>query len=157
MVVLGPDYRILAANTAYQRQFGTVGQPCIGHLCFRVSHHHDVPFHQMARLGGYGDYPDLSRTLRAYHANRFYDNVSVLFNLEYRYTVYEYRDFKLDTLFSWDEGQVFKKFSTFQFKDFRDSYGGGFRFSILNHTLLSIEIAHGDEGTTFYVKGNAPF
>jgi transcriptional regulator with PAS, ATPase and Fis domain len=43
MIVLDPDYNILAANTAYQRQFGTAGKPYIGHKCFRVSHHYDVP------------------------------------------------------------------------------------------------------------------
>ncbi|MEO8806925.1 MAG: sigma 54-interacting transcriptional regulator [Burkholderiaceae bacterium] len=46
MIVLDPDYNILAANTAYQRQFGTTGKPYIGHKCFRVSHHYDVPCDQ---------------------------------------------------------------------------------------------------------------
>ena len=46
MIVLDPDYNILAANTAYQRQFGTAGEPYIGHKCFRVSHHYDVPCDQ---------------------------------------------------------------------------------------------------------------
>ena len=46
MIVLDPDYNILAANTAYQRQFGTVGKPDIGQKCFRVSHHYDVPCDQ---------------------------------------------------------------------------------------------------------------
>jgi transcriptional regulator with PAS, ATPase and Fis domain len=46
MIVLDPDYNILAANTAYQRQFGTVDKPYIGHKCFRVSHHYDVPCDQ---------------------------------------------------------------------------------------------------------------
>jgi len=46
MIVLDPDYNILAANTAYQRQFSTVGRPDIGHKCFRVSHHYDVPCDQ---------------------------------------------------------------------------------------------------------------
>jgi transcriptional regulator with PAS, ATPase and Fis domain len=46
MIVLDPDYNILAANTAYQRQFGTAGRPYIGHKCFRVSHHYDVPCDQ---------------------------------------------------------------------------------------------------------------
>jgi len=43
MIVLDPDYNILAANTAYQRQFGTADRPYLGHKCFRVSHHYDVP------------------------------------------------------------------------------------------------------------------
>lgn len=46
MIVLDPDYNILAANTAYQRQFGTAGQPHLGSKCFRVSHHYDVPCDQ---------------------------------------------------------------------------------------------------------------
>ena len=46
MIVLDPDYNILAANTAYQRQFGTVDRPYIGHKCYRISHHYDVPCDQ---------------------------------------------------------------------------------------------------------------
>jgi transcriptional regulator with PAS, ATPase and Fis domain len=46
MIVLDPDYNILAANTAYQRQFGTVGKPYIGDKCYRVSHHYEVPCDQ---------------------------------------------------------------------------------------------------------------
>jgi transcriptional regulator with PAS, ATPase and Fis domain len=43
MIVLDTDYNILVANTAYQRQFGMVGQVTAGQKCFRVSHHYDVP------------------------------------------------------------------------------------------------------------------
>jgi transcriptional regulator with PAS, ATPase and Fis domain len=46
MIVLDPDYNILAANTAYQRQFGTADKPYIGRKCYRVSHHYDVPCDQ---------------------------------------------------------------------------------------------------------------
>ena len=46
MIVLDPDYNILAANTAYRRQFGAVDKPFIGHKCFRISHHYDVPCDQ---------------------------------------------------------------------------------------------------------------
>jgi transcriptional regulator with PAS, ATPase and Fis domain len=46
MIVLDPDYNILAANTAYRRQFATVDKPYLGHKCFRVSHHYDVPCDQ---------------------------------------------------------------------------------------------------------------
>lgn len=46
MIVLDPDYNILAANTAYQRQFGSVERPFIGHKCYRISHHYDVPCDQ---------------------------------------------------------------------------------------------------------------
>ena len=46
MIVLDPDYNILSANTAYQRQFGAVGKPYIGDKCYRISHHYDVPCDQ---------------------------------------------------------------------------------------------------------------
>lgn len=46
MIVLDPDYNILAANTAYLRQFGSADKPFIGHKCYRVSHHYDVPCDQ---------------------------------------------------------------------------------------------------------------
>ena len=46
MIVLDPGYTILAANTAYQRQFGVVGRPFIGDKCYRVSHHYEVPCDQ---------------------------------------------------------------------------------------------------------------
>nr|WP_321909896.1 MULTISPECIES: sigma 54-interacting transcriptional regulator [unclassified Paraburkholderia] len=46
MIVLDPQYRILAANTAYQRQFGVAGAPHLGHKCYQISHHYDVPCDQ---------------------------------------------------------------------------------------------------------------
>ena len=42
-IVLDTEYNILASNTAYQRQFGTAGASVVGHKCFRVSHHYDLP------------------------------------------------------------------------------------------------------------------
>jgi len=116
-----------------------------------------VPFYQMAKLGGFGAYPRMSHTLRGSDFNRFFDESAVLFNLEYRYTIWEYRDFKLDSVLFWDEGQAFGEFSRFQLKDFRESYGLGFRVSAVDHVFFSIEIAHGDEGTRFYVKSSTPF
>lgn len=46
MIVLDPDYNILAANIAYRRQFSAVDQPYLGHKCYQVSHHYDVPCDQ---------------------------------------------------------------------------------------------------------------
>ncbi|MGZ8287715.1 MAG: sigma-54 interaction domain-containing protein [Telluria sp.] len=46
MIVLDLEYNILAANTAYQRQFASVDKPYIGHKCYRISHHYDVPCDQ---------------------------------------------------------------------------------------------------------------
>jgi transcriptional regulator with PAS, ATPase and Fis domain len=46
MIVMNTDYEILAANTAYQRQFATAGKPYLGHKCYAMSHHYDVPCDQ---------------------------------------------------------------------------------------------------------------
>jgi transcriptional regulator with PAS, ATPase and Fis domain len=46
MIVLDPDYNILAANGAYRRQFGGTGKPFIGQKCYRVSHHYELPCDQ---------------------------------------------------------------------------------------------------------------
>lgn len=118
---------------------------------------YNVPFHQMAKLGGFGARPRMSHTLRGYDFNRFFDESALLLNVEYRYTIWEYRDFKLDTILSWDEGQVFGEFSELQMKDFRYSFGGGFRLSLANHIIFAIEISHADEGTNFYARTRAPF
>ncbi len=44
-IVMDADYRIVAANVAYTREFGG-GRPVIGRLCYEVSHHFAVPCDQ---------------------------------------------------------------------------------------------------------------
>jgi two-component system, NtrC family, response regulator HydG len=44
-IVMGPDYRIIAANAAYIREFGGE-QQIVGRCCYEVSHHFDVPCDQ---------------------------------------------------------------------------------------------------------------
>lgn len=46
MIVLDTDYQILAANTAYQRQFASPESPVVGRKCYEVSHHYAVPCDQ---------------------------------------------------------------------------------------------------------------
>jgi transcriptional regulator with PAS, ATPase and Fis domain len=45
-IVLDIDYNIVAANTAYQRQFGVEGRPHVGAKCYQVSHQFAVPCDQ---------------------------------------------------------------------------------------------------------------
>jgi len=45
-VVIGRDYRILAANLAYQKQYGVGPDEVIGRYCHEVSHHSQVPCSQ---------------------------------------------------------------------------------------------------------------
>ena len=117
----------------------------------------DVPFFQMARLGGYGTYPRLGDVHRGFRRDRFYDESLILLNVEYRWAVWEYREWRMDSVLLWDEGQVFGEWNNFQFKDFKPSCGLGFRVSVEGEILISFEIARSHEGTQFYVKTRAPF
>ena len=44
-IVMNADYRIIAANAAYIREFGA-GVPIVGRTCYEVSHHFNVPCDQ---------------------------------------------------------------------------------------------------------------
>ncbi|MBK6854063.1 MAG: sigma 54-interacting transcriptional regulator [Burkholderiales bacterium] len=80
MIVLDPDYNILGANIAYQRQFGVAGQPTVGRKCYRVSHHYDLPCDQAGehcpmRRARELQGPD--RVLHIHHTTRGPEHVNV--------------------------------------------------------------------------------
>ena len=80
MIVLDPDYNILAANTAYLRQFGSVDHPVIGHKCYRVSHHYDMPCDQAGEHCPMKKAQDLrgpDRVLHIHHTPRGPEHVEV--------------------------------------------------------------------------------
>lgn len=80
MIVLDPDYNILAANTAYQRQFGSAGQPFIGHKCYQISHHYDVPCDQAGEhcpMKKAQEYRAPDRVLHIHHTPRGPEHVDV--------------------------------------------------------------------------------
>ena len=116
-----------------------------------------VPFFETARLGGYGLYPRLGDLHRGYMRDRFYDDSLLLFNVEYRWAVWEYRNITLDSVLFTDMGQVFDEWRDFQFSNFRLSYGVGFRVSLEKNILVGLEIARANEGTELYVTSKAPF
>ena len=80
MMVMNTHYEILAANTAYQRQFGTAGRNYVGRKCYAVSHHYQVPCDQagehcpmQSALASKG--PD--RVLHIHHTPRGPEHVDV--------------------------------------------------------------------------------
>ena len=64
MIVVDPEYRILAANGAYRRQFGVAGVEHVGRHCYRVSHHYDVPCDQA------GEHCPMKQALESRGVNR---------------------------------------------------------------------------------------
>ena len=116
-----------------------------------------TPFFEMARLGGYGTYPRYGEVHRGYRRDRFYDESVLLFNMEYRWAAWEYRNLVMDSVLFSDVGQVFGEWRDFQFSNFRVSYGLGFRVSLEKSIVVGLEIARANEGTEFYVTTKAPF
>ena len=80
-----------------------------------------------------------------------------MLNLEYRYTVLEYKEFKVKTAFFNDLGEVFGEIDNFRLKDLRESYGIGFYLSYAKNTLVNFSVAHGNEGTKIYIKNKLAF
>jgi transcriptional regulator with PAS, ATPase and Fis domain len=79
-IVLDPDYRILAANTAYRRQFGVAGQPHVGRRCYQVSHHYDVPCDQAGEhcpMKRASELRSADRVLHIHHTPRGPEHVDV--------------------------------------------------------------------------------
>ncbi|KAF1056035.1 MAG: Nif-specific regulatory protein [Burkholderia gladioli] len=80
MIVVDRDYRILAANAAYQSQFGVAGQAHVGRHCYRVSHHYDVPCDQAGEhcpMRAALESGAASRVLHIHHTPRGPEHVDV--------------------------------------------------------------------------------
>ncbi len=128
-----------------------------------VAEHNDeigerkVPFFEKARLGGFGTWPRLGDVHRGYRRDRFYDDSLLLFNMEYRWAVWEYRLWTMDSVLFSDVGQVFDEWNKFQFDNFRISYGLGFRLNLEKNVMIGLEIARANEGTEVYVTTQSPF
>ncbi|HTR07134.1 MAG TPA: sigma 54-interacting transcriptional regulator [Paraburkholderia sp.] len=79
-IVLDPHYQILAANRAYQRQFGVEGQAHVGRKCYQVSHHYDVPCDQAGEhcpMRRAAEVRSADRVLHIHHTPRGPEHVDV--------------------------------------------------------------------------------
>ena len=80
MIVLQPDYTILAANTAYRRQFGAVDRPYLGHKCYEISHGYDRPCDlagEHCPMRRAHDFKGPDRVLHIHHTPRGAEHVDV--------------------------------------------------------------------------------
>jgi len=110
---------------------------------------HEVPFFDLARVGGY-------KSLRGYQFNRFFGAGRVAFHAEYRYQIWNYKAYALDTIPFFEMGEVFEEVGKFKGGYLRYSYGLSFRVKYKNK-VASVDGAHSSEGTYFYVGFGAPF
>ncbi|MCE9626105.1 MAG: BamA/TamA family outer membrane protein [Deltaproteobacteria bacterium] len=94
-----------------------------------------IPFYRLAEL-------DVNSPLRGFDKGRFRDRGSVVFNVEFRYPIWD----NVDGTVFFDTGRVFDGISNFAFKDFKLTGGGGLRVTVNEFYLFKLEVATGGEG-----------
>lgn len=101
-----------------------------------------VPFYALAFLGG-------RSTLRGFEAYRFADRNAVLFNVEYRYRIWQRADFVLFT----DHGQVAPRVGAFAMGKFAHAGGFGIRFKDAQGGVAArFDLGFSREGTRFSIN-----
>jgi outer membrane protein assembly factor BamA len=106
----------------------------------------DVPFYLMPSIGG-------STTVRGFEQYRFRDRHAAVFSAEYRWESFAGLDMALFV----DAGQVAGRLRDFAARDFRTSYGFGFRFNTRNSMFLRYDVAFGGEGTRLLFRFGPAF
>lgn len=96
----------------------------------------DIPFNRLTSL-------DVDAPLRSFDRRRFRDSSSVLFNVEYRYPVWDLID---GTVFL-DAGRVFEGIENVSLDDIKYSVGGGIQFITGDFLLFRIQAAYGNDGS----------
>jgi len=146
-VIPGYDRLIAVGNATYSVRFG------------------DVPFYAMNRLPlpkdevrtGLGAFP----TLRGYSSNRFVGEVTLSADAELRWNFSEFVlwDQRLKTALATfvDTGRVFDSAGAFSARDWKYSWGVGFRLAWNLATVISFDYGIGPEGTLFFMELGQPF
>ncbi|MGH7859956.1 MAG: BamA/TamA family outer membrane protein [Candidatus Binatia bacterium] len=90
---------------------------------------------------------DEDHALRGFDRNRFRDKGALLFNVEYRYPIWD----TWDGFVFLDEGQVFRHYSDARLEGFEWSAGGGVLFLTEKSFLLRVQYATSEEDRSFRV------
>lgn len=105
-----------------------------------------VPFYVQPVLGGSDD-------LRGFRQYRFYDDNSIVANVEYRWESFT----GLDLALFFDAGKVTPKRSQINFHDLETTVGAGMRFNVRNATFIRLDFGFSHEGFRFWFKFGNPF
>lgn len=108
-----------------------------------------IPFFDLARLGG-------SETVRGYQQNRFFDDNSLYYNVEYRYNIWGFKDYQVNATAFFDGGWIADEISEMELDKHKYSYGLGLRLAVPAFTL-ALEAARSDEGTEWYLRAKPNF
>jgi len=105
-----------------------------------------VPFYLQPTLGGSDD-------LRGYPRFRFYDNHSMVANVEYRWEVSRALDMALFA----DTGKVMHTRKQFSFAGLRTSAGLGFRLKTRDSVFMRVDAGASREGVQIWLKFSSAF
>ncbi|HQV31856.1 MAG TPA: BamA/TamA family outer membrane protein [Calditrichia bacterium] len=100
-----------------------------------------IPFFELPVLGS-------SRTLRGFERRRFMGRNAILFNIEYRYPIWD----TFDAVLFVDEGTVFDREEALRLKRFQTAVGTGFRIMSRSGFLMRTEVAVSAEGPRFIFR-----
>jgi len=101
----------------------------------------EIPFYELSVLGD-------AYTLRGYDEDRFRDLGSLLFNVEYRYPVWDF----LDAVLFVDAGQVYRDFDQIAFNRFRYGFGTGLRILTGLGATIRLEVGISTERARFLLQ-----
>lgn len=87
-----------------------------------------------------------SRLVRGYEQNRFFDKNVLAFSVAYRYTVWKWKDYKMNTSLFYDCGFTADKPSELYLKDMKQSAGVGLHFIFPSANTVAFEVARSPEG-----------
>lgn len=108
--------------------------------------HSAVPFFEKPILGG-------KETMRGFREFRYRDDNALLFNVEYRWRIWQFADAVLFV----DEGQVAADPGDFGISRFRNSHGLGFRFRSKQRQIFRVDVGHSGEGWRYYFTFSPKF
>jgi hypothetical protein len=109
----------------------------------------EIPFFDLARLD--------RDEVRGYNTNRFFDKNLMSFTADYRYTVWKWKDMKMDASLFYDFGWSFAEFSKLRGSEVKDGYGLALRILLPATNVIQLEAARCDEGYQVLLKWKPRF
>ncbi len=98
-----------------------------------------MPFYRLAHNEG-------PLAFAGYSSRRFHDNQLALLRAEYRWELWDRREWKLDAVALYEMTEVAPFSSAFTWDKRHKAYGGGFRLGMSDRSTVRLDLAKGDEG-----------